>query len=238
MTASGHSQATPVNLPAEGEVVAFLRSNPTFLDAHPELLRQMSIPHASGDAVSLLERQVAVLREDNVKLRRQFEELVGHARRNESLNGRIHALVLKLMGAAGPQAIFNLLESCLRDDFGADRVASRIFADPAFVDGADVPQFVGSAATLRTLFVTTLDQAEAICGPLAAGQHAALFEDETPAGSAVSMPLQGSNWDGVLVISSDDPDRFEAGMGTEILTYLRDVVTLVIEPWVKRGRPG
>ena len=102
MTLSGHPQATPATLPAEAEVVSFLRANPTFLDRHPELLRQMSIPHASGDAVSLLERQVTVLREDNQKLRRQFEELVGHARRNESLNKRVHALVLKLMNAAGP----------------------------------------------------------------------------------------------------------------------------------------
>lgn len=238
MTLSGHPQATPATLPAEAEVVSFLRANPTFLDRHPELLRQMSIPHASGDAVSLLERQVTVLREDNQKLRRQFEELVGHARRNESLNKRVHALVLKLMNAAGPQAIFALLEGCLHDDFGADHVASRIFAAPAFVDEAEVPQFVGADAALRATFSEVLDRAETLCGPLDAQHSAELFAGGVSAGSAVVMPLHGGAWDGVVVIASDDPARYQADMGTEILTYLRDVVTLVIEPWVKRARNG
>jgi len=234
MSASGHPQATPVTLPSENEVVAFLRLNPAFLDGHPELLRQMTIPHPSGEAVSLLERQVAVLREDNLRLRRQFEELVGHARRNEDLNARVHALVLKLMNAAGPKAIFGLLEGCLREDFGAERVASRIFAAPAFVDAAEVPQFVGEQAPERALFAAVLAAGEAACGPLAAEQHRALFGD-APHGSAVVMPLCAAGWDGVLVIASDDGARYQADMATDILTYLRDVVALVVEPWVKRG---
>ena len=81
MTASGPTQATPVNLPREAEVIAFLRTHPSFLDQHPELLSQLEIPHGSGDAVSLLERQVAVLREENARLKQQFEQLVGHAAR-------------------------------------------------------------------------------------------------------------------------------------------------------------
>lgn len=235
MSASGHPQATPVTLPNEHEVVAFLRAHPAFLDGHPELLRHMTIPHPSGDAVSLLERQVAVLREDNQRLRRQFEELVGHARRNEDLNARIHALVLKLMNAAGPQAIFALLEGCLAEDFGAERVASRVFAEPAFVAAAEVPQFVGADPSARAPFATILETGAAACGPLAASQAAVLFAGDG-GGSAVIMPLRGGNWDGILVIASADPERYQAGMATDILTYLRDVVALVIEPWVKRGR--
>ena len=48
------------------------------------------------------------------------------------------------------------------------------------------------------------------------------------------MPLLGKQWQGVLVIASNDPRRFEPGMSTDFLDYLRDVVTLVIDPWVKR----
>ena len=48
------------------------------------------------------------------------------------------------------------------------------------------------------------------------------------------MPLTGAHWDGVLVIASDDPDRFEQGMATDFLNYLKDIVSLVLDPWVQR----
>src|SRR5262245_9853300 len=101
MTPPGHLDSTRKSALGAREVIEFLRANPTFLDQHPQLLSQLTIPHASGDAVSLLERQVAVLREDNSRLKRQFDELIRHARHNEQLTQRIHALVLILMNAVG-----------------------------------------------------------------------------------------------------------------------------------------
>lgn len=236
MTASGPSQATPVDLPREAEVIAFLRANPTFLDQHPELLRQLSIPHDSGEAVSLLERQVAVLRDDHARLRQQFEALLANARENERLNGRIHALALGLVNAAGPRAIFATLDTALCEQFGADRVASLVFAEPAFVDSGEVPQFCGRESAARAAFATVIDAGTSVCGVPDAVQYAALFGDDEVRGSAVLMPLAGADWDGVLAIASDDAARYQADMGTEFLNYLKDVAVLVIDPWVKRAR--
>jgi len=235
MSSSGPSQATPVAQAAAEEVIAFLRANPAFLDRHPELLARLEIPHASGDAVSLLERQVAVLRADNQRLKQQLDQLYALARDNEALNARIHGLALKLMNAAGPQAVFGLLDGGLCAEFGAARSATLVFAETAFVDAASVPQFVGRESSAREAFATLLEQGSARCGALDDAQHAALFGDAPP-GSAVLMPLAGASWDGVLAIASDDAGRYEAGMGTEFLTYLRDVVALVVDPWVKRVR--
>ena len=54
------------------------------------------------------------------------------------------------------------------------------------------------------------------------------------------LPLLGHGWDGLLVVSSENPARFEPTMGTELLSFLRDVVLLAIRPWVAEmgGRPG
>jgi uncharacterized protein YigA (DUF484 family) len=224
--------------PREHEIVNFLRANPDFLDHHPELLAAMTIPHASGDAVSLLERQVAVLREENSRLKRQLDELIRLARQNEQLNGRIQALVLTLMNAVGPQAIFTSLERCLREEFGADRVCSLIFAEPSFADAGHQAHFVGAETARRAPFADILGAGHTRCGALAAAQREALFGAGAHAGSAVVMPLRGRGWDGVLVIASDSSERYQAGMGTEFLDYLRDIVTLVVEPWVKRAKAG
>ncbi|MFT7690302.1 MAG: hypothetical protein ACI88U_001021, partial [Porticoccaceae bacterium] len=47
----------------------FLRDNPTFLDNHQDILESMDLPHHSGSAVSLVERQVSVMRDRNTEIR-------------------------------------------------------------------------------------------------------------------------------------------------------------------------
>lgn len=232
MTASGSGEAAPAASPDEDAVVAWLQQHPGILDARPELFGVLSVTHPSGDAASLLERQVSVLREENRKLRQQFDQLVSNARENETLNARIHRLALALIDAAGPQAIFDCLRTQLCDGFGADRVHVRICAEPAFVDAAEVPEFVGGDSDAARAFGAVLDDGTAVCGPLAGDAREALGETREP--SAAVLPLVGRNWRGVLVIASDDPGRYQYGMATDFLTYLRDVATLVIDPWVKR----
>lgn len=214
-------------------VMDFLAANPTFLDQHPDLLRQLSIPHGSGEAVSLLERQVVVLREDNARLRQQLDSLLRHARSNEQLTRKIHALVLTLMNAVGPQAVFASLERGLCADFGADRVTSLVFAPSAAVDAQELAAFVGVESPLRAAFDALLIAGASVCGPLAPDQARAVAEDFQ--GSAVIMPLKGRGWDGVVICASTDLQRYSADMGTELLDYLREVATLVIDPWVKRS---
>ena len=82
MTASGSGEALSATGVDENAVVAWLRANPGILDSRPELYGVLSVTHPSGDAASLLERQVAVLREENRKLRQQFDQLVSNAREN------------------------------------------------------------------------------------------------------------------------------------------------------------
>jgi uncharacterized protein len=224
--------AAPV---AAADVIDFLRANPNFLDQHPQLLSELNVPHGSGSAVSLVERQVGVLREESARQKKQFEDVIHHARSNELLTRKIHILTLALMNAVGLQAIFASLESGLCEDFGADRVAILVFAESAAVDGEALASFVGAHAPARTAFAPVIGAHSSACGPLDAAQAALVF-DGAFTGSAVVMPLNGRGWDGVVVCASNDPTRYSADMGTELLDYLRDVATLVITPWVKRSQ--
>lgn len=225
-------QAAPV---AAQDVIDFLRADPSFLDQHPQLLSDLSVPHGSGTAVSLVERQVGVLREERARHKQQFEDVIRHARSNELLTRKIHILTLSLMNAVGPQAIFASLEHGLCADFGADRVACLVFAESAAVDGESLAPFVGAQVAARSAFAPIIGAHSSACGPLSAAQAAVVF-DAGFKGSAVVMPLIGRDWDGVVICASNDQARYCADMGTELLDYLRDVATLVITPWVKRSQ--
>ena len=59
------------------EVVSdYLRDNPDFFNQHPEVLSELKITHVGDGAVSLVERQVATLRERNAELRRRLDACV------------------------------------------------------------------------------------------------------------------------------------------------------------------
>lgn len=233
MTSPSQPDAPLAALVDAQDVIDYLRAHPSFLDQHPQLLSELSISHETGATVSLVERQVSVLRGENARQKKQFEDLIRHARNNEQLTQKIHALLLSLMNAVGPQAIFACLERGLRADFGADRVDFFIFAESAAVDGSTLAAFVGVASAARAAFAPVIGARKSACGVLEDPQRSAF--DSGFKGSAVIMPLIGQGWDGVIVCASNDAKRYSADRGTELLEYLREVATLLIAPWVKRN---
>jgi len=235
---SDDSAAAQTELPSAAMVAAYLMANPDFLCDNPDVLHELDIHHAADGTASLLERQVASLREDNRRLKARFTELVGLAQSNQGLINRIHQLALALMEAAGPRAIFATLAESVSREFHAERVRTLIFADPGFAESPVLSEFVGAQCAERRLFSAVLADRTARLGKLVAEQSAYLFPESGNDGSAVVLPLSGRSWDGLLIISSDDGARFNDDMGTEFLSYLGDVVSLIIDPWVARGAPA
>ena len=76
----------------ELEIIDYLRAHPDFFERHPEALAAIDIPHPTGDAVSLIERQVRTLRAQSNNYRGQLESLVSVARENDGLAKRLHRL--------------------------------------------------------------------------------------------------------------------------------------------------
>src|SRR5210317_743301 len=84
---------------SERSIHDYLAAHPDFFERHSTLLSSLNLPHASGGAVSLVERQVAVLRQKDLKLERQLKELIEVARANDLLGAKIHELTMHLLDA-------------------------------------------------------------------------------------------------------------------------------------------
>ena len=76
----------------ESKVIDYLHKNPEILMAYPQLFSSLQIPHKTEGAVSLVERQLKLLREENQAYKSKIDELVSIARENEELNQRFHRL--------------------------------------------------------------------------------------------------------------------------------------------------
>jgi hypothetical protein len=216
------------------EVAAYLRRHPNFFDSRPELLSDLRVPHAAGGAVSLVERQVSLLRRQNEKTQERLRELIEIARRNEELAVRMHLLALKLMECAEPKDIFETLYKELRDNFRTDRVSVRLFAAPAFIDSFAGEEFAGEEREELHLFRSIIERKKPLIGRLKRQQQVFLFGDEgDDIASGVMVPLRGSGWGGILAIGSRDPARFHEHLGVEMLTHLGEVLSCILKPWVR-----
>jgi len=216
--------------PKARDIVDYLRANPGFFNDHPELVAVLRIPDRHHGAVSLVERQIAVLREQSRKSKKHLHELIQIARRNEELARRLHRLSLSLIDAAEPKDIFATLYASLIKSFRVHRVTVRLFADPAGADIIAGDEFAGADCPEQILFRSIIDSRLPVSGAMEPQQRAFLFDDDIL--SAVIVPLHGKSWSGVLAIGSLDTDRFRPVMGMELLSHLGDVLSSVLGPWV------
>ncbi len=214
-------------------ICQYLLTHPDFFINHPEVLRQIQVPHISGDAVSLVQKQVSLLREKNEQAQKRLNELVEIAKQNEELARRMHLLALTLMDAAEPKDIFHTLYENLRQNFRADHVAVRLFAAPSFIDTFAGIEFAGTDMPEQSLFKTIIDKRMPLSGHLKSQQQAFLFGvSGDDIGSAVLVPLHGKGWSGVLAIGSMDASHFTESMGVELLANLGEILSYILKPWI------
>ena len=110
---------------SEQSIHDFLAAHPDFFERHSTLLSSLNLPHASGGAVSLVERQVSVLRQRELKLERRLRELIQVARENDVLSSKIHELTLQLLAATDLHRTIVVIEEALRSGFGGRPCGAR-----------------------------------------------------------------------------------------------------------------
>lgn len=207
----------------------YLVKNPDFFERHAELLGTLKLPHRSGAAVSLVERQVSVLRQKDLKHERKLKELLEVARANDSLSGKIHRLTLRLLSSADLISTLRNLEEALRADFDADQSILVLFGNADHFSGVDVGRFfvaVSKDDEALKSFDTFLQGSGPRCGQIRDAQRDFLFGKETDEiGSAALIPLGTKAELGFLAIGSSESDRFHPGMSIDFLRRLGELVT-------------
>lgn len=218
---------------SEQTVKDYLQAHPDFFERHGALLGSLSVPHGSGEAVSLVERQVSMLRQKELRLERQLKELIAVARANDVLAAKIHELTLQLLAAKDLATTITAVEEAMRSGFGADQSILVLFGDPRMFDDIDAGRFFRvlqrDADELKP-FDTFLKGAGPRCGQVRDAQRDFLFPgDSDEIGSVALVPLGAKAQLGFLAIGSADADRFHPGMSIDFLARVGDLVAGALE---------
>lgn len=215
-------------LPDEQQVVDYLIQHPDFFLSNAPLLNELKVPHESGTAVSLVERQVTVLREKNHYYETKLNEVVEAVHDNQRLHMSLQRLAVNLLSADSLDDVLAIVDDELRHKLGTDFVVFRLSSD-ASQGNAGLERGHANVDELLQGFSTLFENKRIQCGRLSEQQLQALFQDDAPdVGSAAVIPVADAGVRGLIALGSRDEQRYHPGMGTDFLSCLSDLISAAL----------
>lgn len=184
------------------------------------MLAEISIPHPyGGRTVSLSERQLLTLREKNRELEKRLHELIEFARDNEALQLKVHQFTQSLFGTKNMLDLQETVANRLREIFEVPHIALHVWK--GLPPSAEVLSFSDQQLT-------------PVCTHHAIHETLSWFGDNAPhLRSFAYLPLRsGDESIGLLILASEDAQRFYPEMGTLFLQRISDTVSNALKPWL------
>ncbi|NMM37407.1 MAG: DUF484 family protein [Glaciimonas sp.] len=209
-----------MTIPLDSHSVAqFLSNTPGFFEEHAALLGRIRLSSPlTGRTLSLQERQMEVMREKYKVLELQLSDLLHHGQENDAIARKFQSWTRSLLEArndvdlphvlvTGLQTVFDVPQATLRLWRVAPDYAHAWFAQ----DGADDAMIFAGSLTAP------------YCGANNDFDAVRWLENAASVQSTAIIPLRiGSAPEtfGLLVLGSNDPQRFAAGMATDFLSEI------------------
>jgi uncharacterized protein YigA (DUF484 family) len=202
----------------------YLKNNDDFLQRNPDMLDYLHVSHASGSAISLVEKQASVMRERNTELRKQLKALTANARHNDVLFGHTRTLVLKLLDADSREALYQTFMDSLTDDFGIEHASMILYGDEAGTAGWRSEPL----ETVKGQIGALIRGNKAVCGTLRKEELTFLFPEGSAVGSAALAPLANPEQIGLIAVGSSDPNRYNSKVDTLFLSHIAEVLVKLL----------
>lgn len=209
----------------EEQVADYLSNHSDFFSRNAELLEKLEVPHQTGGAISLVERQTSLLRAKNQNLTAHLSDLIDIARHNDIQFEKTRRLILALLEAETLDEIAIAIDESLCQDFFSDLTELIIFTSkPLNVNNLRI-MLHEDASVINNLISTNLPS----CGHLSQLENHFIFADKaTDVKSSAIVPLIQGETLGLLAIGSLDANHFSSNQGTLLLSYVGEVLSRTI----------
>ncbi len=217
------------------DVAAYLRAHPAFFNEHLALLEDIRIPHPSGNAVSLISKQLDLFRQRHDEMEAQLNNLIKVARDNDSSANKMHELTLAVLEADTLEMAIENLNVVLAECFLADFFTVKVIrADQSQFALANL--FVEPECKGLVHFVNEMGSNQASCGRPTLAQARFLFGDNAlEVKSCVIIPMAFTEIDGLVAIGSRDEQRFHSSMGHLFLTQMSEIIGTRLATLLKKA---
>jgi uncharacterized protein YigA (DUF484 family) len=210
----------------EDDIVDYLVNTPDFFERHAEVLTsvQLTSPHGAR-AVSLQERQAEMLREKIKALEQRVMSMVRNSNENTGIADRLQRWSLALAGTADAAELPARAVEAAKEQFSVPQAAVRVWH---VAPGHSLASFARDPGEDLRTFAASLG--EPYCGPNRSFDAVRLLAQPEEAASLALMPLRADdgNCFGLLVLASNDVNRFDASMGTDFLQRMAAVASAAL----------
>lgn len=208
------------------QVVRYLKSHPDFFKQHAELLADLNFDHETEGAISLIERQVRLLREHHQTTRLRLVELSNIAKTNEALLNRIRTLSIAAAVGNTPKAILDALSKVIINDFGLDsmylvvehRVWPMYSENIISVTAEDLANLRNAVYNLPTF----------VGRPSEKIRQLALKGKDDNTASITMARFKYKDLDSYMVIGSKDEEHFTNDMATDFVSYIANFLEALL----------
>ncbi len=204
------------------QVTEFLLQHPDFFAGRDELLAHMAIPHQRGSAISLLERQLQLLREKQAETQRRLIHMSNNAKENERHFDGVRKFSLSLLESRDMEQAIEAVEDSLNHDFKIEFHQLILFSNQP----NNLPVRFESRDITESLLGAALWGSNVFCGQLEEKKITFLFGHQTQQIRSMAItPLNFPEYIGLLALGSREPDQFKASTGTLFISYLGDILS-------------
>ena len=205
------------------DVAAYLLANPDFFVDRDRLLLKIQVPHKNKGTISLVEKQLDVIRDRQKKTRRQLSEFVENAERNKEIFDKSRKLILSLMAAKESTKFFAALEKGLKRDFGCKANSLVVFGKPKQIN-----HFTSriTAESARKYVGGLMQSKVPTLGPLRPREQDFLFGDQSEkVKSAAVLTIRNKNKHlGMLAIGSNNIEYFTPDMDALFINFIAETL--------------
>src|SRR6184192_1838870 len=194
------------------EIAQYLCTHPQFFEEYADMLADIQVPHPhGGSAIPISERQIVALRDRNRILQEKLSELIRFGEENGALTEKMHRLAVALLASTRLNDLLGGLHFNLREDFSIPHMALRLWNIAS--GDTTLPEFSQTSSDVHILAESLL---RPYCGAHVLDEIKGWFgEDAIRLRSFAMVALRArSTIIGLMVMGSEDPQRFYPEMGT------------------------
>jgi len=219
----------------EQQAIDFLIANPDFFVKNAHLLADMDIRHEAGSAVSLIERQISLLRGRNSHFENKLNEMVDAVHDNQRLNASLQRLAINLFMVDGLDDIIATIDDEIRNNLNTDFFSIILITKDAELADKQAERYVFAGDKRLEDFRVSIDEKRIQCGRFTDEQAQLFFAAEfEKIGSGAVVPIADAETYGLIGLGSKDEQHYHPGMGTDFLQHLSSLVSASIKPHLKQ----
>lgn len=220
------------------QVAQYLRQHPNFLAENPDLVDGQTAPnrHQETGVVDLQHVMLQRLRDEVGELTGARDDLIVTGRSNLTTQARVHEAILSLLNARNFEQFVVTITTDLSVILDLDVITVAVEPCDQFPQGQSLKGAAGKGVVQlpQDYIEETLGRASILLrgdvtgDPAVFGSGAGLVRSD----ALIRLSIGAETPSALLALGSRQPDQFQPGQGTELLTFLARVLECNFRTWL------